>query len=60
MKLRKFSVVELKDGNRATILDGQKKGYLAEIVSPYGISLGNKIINKDDINKVLLKKEYLR
>ncbi|MBQ2938543.1 MAG: hypothetical protein IJE05_06715 [Clostridia bacterium] len=60
MKLRKFSVVELKDGNRATILDGQKKGYLAEIVSPYGISLGNKIISKDDINKVLLKKEYLR
>lgn len=53
MKIKKFNVVELKDGNRATILDINKNKYLAEIVNAYGITLGNKEITNDDITKII-------
>ena len=52
MKLKIFDVVELKDNNRATILNINNKEYLAEVVNSAGISLGNKVIKDNDINKI--------
>ena len=60
MKYNKFDVVELKNGNRATILEINKHKYLAEIVNSAGISLGNRIITDNDINKVILAKSKVR
>lgn len=53
MKIQRFNVVELKDKNRATILEIKGKKYLAEIVNTYGITLGIQTITKDDIDKVI-------
>ena len=60
MKLKIFDVVELNDNNRATILNINNKEYLAEIVNSAGISLGNRIITDNDINKVILAKSKVR
>lgn len=60
MKIQRFNVVELKDKNRATILEIKGKKYLAEIVNPYGITLGIKTIIKDDIQKVIYYKDKTR
>ena len=56
MKLKIFDVVELKDNNRATILNINNKEYLAEVVNSAGISLGNKVIKDNDINKIIVSK----
>lgn len=61
MKIDKFDVVELKDNNRATILDKESKNkYFAEIVNSYGITLEKRIITSDEISKVIHKKEIQR
>lgn len=60
MKLKIFDVVELNDNNRATILNINNKEYFAEIVNSAGISLGNRIITDNDINKVILAKSKVR
>ena len=60
MKLKIFDVVELSDNNRATILNINNKEYLAEIVNSAGISLENRIITDNDINKVILAKSKVR
>lgn len=61
MKLDKFDVVELKDGNRATIYDSEKRNeYNAEVINPYGITLGRKIITSDEISKIIHKKRFER
>ena len=60
MKIQRFNVVELKDKNRATILEIKNKKYLAEIVNPYGITLGIKTIIKDDIEKIIYYKDKAR
>ena len=60
MKLKIFDVVELNDKNRATILNINNKEYLAEIVNSAGISLENRIITDNDINKVILAKSKVR
>lgn len=44
MKLKVFEVVELLDGNKATILENNKNRYKAEIVNKYGESQGTKYI----------------
>lgn len=56
MKIKKFNVVELTDGNRATILNKEKNCYLVEVVTPYGISLGNKLVSDKEINRIIFKK----
>lgn len=54
MKLKKFNVVELKNNNRATILEVKGNNqYFVEIVNASGVTLENKIIMKNDINKVI-------
>lgn len=57
MKIKKFNVVELKNGNRATILEVLGSKYLAEIVNAYGITLDKKIITENEINKVIYSKK---
>lgn len=57
MKIKKFNVVELKNGNRATILEVLGSKYLAEIVNAYGITLDKNIITENEINKVIYSKK---
>ncbi len=57
MKIKKFNVVELKNGNRATILEVLGSKYLTEIVNAYGITLDKKIITENEINKVIYSKK---
>ncbi len=56
MKIRKFNVVELKNHNRATILQVLGSRYFAEIVNTYGITLDKRIIEENEINKVIYSK----
>lgn len=61
MKIQRFNVVELNNNNRATILEiKNNKEYFAEIVSPYGITIENKIITDSDIKKVIYSREKER
>lgn len=55
-KLKVFDVVELNDGNNATILDNQNYVYKAEIVNLKGESQGIKDITDNDIRKILFSK----
>ncbi len=56
MKINRFDVVELKDKNKATILNFQNNRYLVEVVSPDGKSLGTKLITDNDIEEVIFCK----
>lgn len=61
MKVKRFNVVELKDNNRATILEIKGNNqYFAEIVNTCGITIDNRLITNDDINKVLYSREQER
>lgn len=61
MKIKIFDVIELKDNNRATILEKQGNKYFAEIVNTYGVTIcKRKEITKKDMAKVLNKKEKTR
>ena len=53
MKYKRFDVVELNNGNRATILDIKKNYYNVEIVNPYGITLDKKFISNDEIKGLI-------
>lgn len=58
MKIKQFDVVELKDNNKAIILEiykGQK--YYAEIVNDKGKTITKKEITLKQINKVIYRKE---
>lgn len=56
MKIRKFDVVELKDNNRATILDVNNNSYLAEIVDANGVTIDKIYITDEEINKIVYTK----
>ena len=60
MKLKRFEVVELSDGNKATILDIKDNEYYAEIVDNKGNTIDNRNIKEDEIIKVLIHKERIR
>lgn len=61
MKIKIFDVVELKDNNRAIILEIKGNKYFAEIVNTYGITVcKRKEISKKDIDKLINKKERTR
>ena len=54
MKIKIFDVVELKDNNRATILEIKGNKYFAEVVNAYGITVDKrKQITKKDIVKIM-------
>lgn len=56
MKIKKFDVVELNNGNRATILDIKNKEYYAEIVDSKGETIDIRNIIDDEISKVIFTK----
>lgn len=61
MKIKQFDVVELKDKNKATILEkykGQK--YYAEIVNNKGKTIDKRQIELKQINKIIYKKDFER
>lgn len=57
MKYQVFDVVELKNRNKATILEVVNNNtYKVEIVNCDGISQGILKINENDVNKIIIKK----
>lgn len=57
MSYKIFDVVELQNGNRATILECKiKNQYKAEIVNVTGTSQGVKEIQESDIKKAIFIK----
>lgn len=61
MKIKKFDVVELKDKNKAVILEIYKrKQYYAEIVNDKGKTIDKKEITSKQIDKVIYRKEVER
>jgi hypothetical protein len=58
MKLKIFDVVELNNGNKATIVENKTKDiYKAEIVTNEGKILGIKLINENDVNKIIFSRK---
>lgn len=50
IKIDRFNVVELKDGNRATIIDVRGKNeYFAEVVNAYGQTVAKRNIIDEEI-----------
>lgn len=60
MKLKRFEVVELVNGNKATILDTNNNQYYAEIVNDKGITIDNRNITEEEIKRVLVSKDRIR
>jgi len=59
MKLKRFEVVELVSGNKATILDTKDNEYFAEIVDRNGKTIENRNITENEIKKVIIYKDKL-
>jgi len=57
MKLKKFDVVELKNNNKATILEIKNHEYLAEIVDNKGTTVDTKNITQEDIKKIIYTRQ---
>ena len=54
MKIKKFDVVELKNKNKAVILEIYKrKKYYAEIVNDKGNTIYKKEITSNEIDKII-------
>jgi len=51
-----FDVVELNNGNKATILTKNNSSIKIEEVNDKGISLGIKDINDSEIKKIIFRK----
>ena len=57
MRYKRFDVVELKNDNKATILDIKENNeYFVEIVDSNGTTIGNKIIINIEIKRVVYSK----
>ena len=57
MKIKMFDVVELDNGNRATILEIKGNKYFVELLNAYGITVDKrKQITKTDIVRIVDKK----
>lgn len=59
MKLKRFEVVELENGNKATILDIKDNEYFAEIVDRNGKTIENRNITENEIKKIIIYKDKL-
>ena len=58
MKLKIFDVVELNNGNKATIAKNKTKDmYKAEIITNEGKTLGIKLINENDVSRIIFTKD---
>lgn len=57
MKIKKFDVVELKNGYKAAIIDIKKDNtYFAEIVDNKGNTIDKKNITEDEVEKIVYSK----
>ena len=56
MKLKVFDVVELKNGDKATIKEVLNNEYKVEIVNDNGKLKGIQKIAEKDINKIIISK----
>lgn len=56
MKYKRFDVVELNNGNKATILDINNREYCVEILDPNGNRVSIINIVEDEISKVIFAK----
>ena len=57
MRYKRFDVVELKNDNKATVLDIKENNeYFVEIVDSNGTTIGNKIIINSEIKRVVYSK----
>lgn len=59
MKLKKFEVVELTNGNKATIFDNKNNEYYAEIVNDEGKTIEHRFLKDDEIKKILFSKDKI-
>lgn len=59
MKYKRFDVVELNNGNKATILDTNNKNYYVEIVDLEGNRVDIKFIEENEISKMIFPKQKL-
>ena len=59
MKINRFDVVELYNGNKATILDVKNKEYYVEIVDSEGNTIDNRNITDVEIKEILVSKSKL-
>lgn len=53
MKIKRFDVVELKNNNKATILEIKDNEYFVEIVDNKGKTLDNRNITQNDIKQII-------
>ena len=60
MRYKRFDVVELNNGNRATILDVENNRYNVEIVNPYGSTIDKTIIKDNEISKIIYSNDNIR
>lgn len=59
MKYKRFDVVELNNGNKATILDTNNRDYYVEIVDSEGNRVDIKYIGENKISKMVFPKQKL-
>lgn len=57
MKLKIFDVVELKNGDRAIIIEVNTNNYKAKIVNAEGKFEEIQVLREKDIRKILIKKD---
>lgn len=56
MKYKRFDVVELNSGNKATILDTNNRDYYVEIVDSNGNRVDIKNITENEISRIIFSK----
>ena len=60
MKIKVFDVVELNNGNKATILSIDEDVYKAEVVTSDGKSKGISNLEEKDIKEIIFKRYFVR
>lgn len=57
MRYNKFDVIELKNGNKAIIINKNNRNqYIAKIINSNGVTIEKKAIKDKKISKILYKK----
>lgn len=57
MRYNKFDVIELKNGNKAIMINKNNRNqYIAKIINSNGVTIEKKAIKDKEISKILYKK----
>ena len=60
MRYNKFDVIELKNGNKAIIINKNNRNqYIAKIINSNGVTIEKKAIKDKEISKILYKKNII-